>query len=289
MIERLAWVTARAAWGMDEDEPLALSALARTATAVEVVAWDDPDVDWAGFDRAVLRSTWDYPERLEEFLAWLDRVGEVTEVANPPAMVRWNLDKRYLADLVAAGVPVVPTAYVPPGTAPRFPDGDLVVKPAVGAGSRDAASHAPDQRGLAEAHIARLHAAGATVLVQPLLSHVAREGEWPLVFVGGAFSHAASKRVELPRAAAIDGLFAPETSAEHTPSAQQLAVAQSAVDVVTARFGTPAYARIDLVRDDDGAFCVLEAELVEPSLFLPYGDGAAAERLAAALISDPAG
>lgn len=283
MIERLAWATTRPVRGWDVDEDLALAALERTGAHVEVVDWDDPDVDWSHFDRVALRSTWDYPERLPEFLAWLERVDAVAELVNSLATVRWNLDKRYLGDLAAAGVPITPTAFVPPGTRADLPAGELVVKPAVGAGSRDAASYGPDQHELALAHVERLHARDQVVLVQPYVASVATEGEWPLVFFDGRFSHAASKRVALPRAGAVEGMYAAETNTGHVATAAQIEVATSAVDVVSNRLGTPSYARIDLVRADDGSYRVLEAELIEPSLFLPYAGAGAAERLAEAL------
>ncbi len=285
MIDRLAWVTARGARGRDDDEPPALAALAAAGVRVDVVDWDDPAVAWDAYDRAVLRSTWDYPERLREFLAWLGGVEAATDLRNPPDVVRWNVDKHYLAELAAAGLPVVPTTFSEPGAAPAFPDGEFVVKPAVGAGSRDAASYGPDQHDVAGAHVARLHARGASVVLQPLLASVARDGEWPLVFLDGAFSHAASKRVVLPRAGLVDDLFAAERTGPHEPDAEQLAVAGAAVALVAERFGAPAYARVDLVRDDDGRPCVLELELVEPSLFLPEGGPGAVDRLVAALVS----
>ncbi|HEY5664408.1 MAG TPA: hypothetical protein VIS05_10270 [Ilumatobacter sp.] len=283
MIEHLAWVTARAARGRDEDEPAALDALRRAGVSVDVVDWDDDRVDWSRFDRVVLRSAWDYPTRLAEFLGWLDRVEAVTDVVNPPAMVRWNLDKSYLAELAAAGVPTTPTAFLRPGSASEFPAGDFVLKPAVGAGGRDAAWYGPEQHGLAARHVERLHAAARTVLVQPLLASVAADGEWPMIFLGGKFSHAANKRVELPRAGAVDDLFAAETNTGHLADAAQIEVAAAAVEVVATRFGAPAYARVDLVRDAAGRCCVLELELVEPSLFLAHADPSALDRLVAAL------
>jgi glutathione synthase/RimK-type ligase-like ATP-grasp enzyme len=282
MIRRLAWVTTRAVRGHDEDEPLGLAALHALGVEVDVVDWDDVGADWSAYDRVALRSPWDYTDRFAEFGAWLDRVEAVTELVNPAAMVRWNLDKRYLAELEAAGVPNTPTVFVAPGETAVLPAGDLVVKPAVGAGSRGAASYHPDEHDLAHAHVRRLHEAGHVVLVQPYVASVATDGEWPLVFLDGRFSHAASKRVALPHAGEVEGPYAAETNAPHTATPDQVAVAQAAVDVVGARFGTPAYARIDLVRADDGSYCVLEVELVEPSLFLPYADGSA-DRLAAAL------
>ncbi|MDN6566479.1 MAG: glutathione synthetase, partial [Actinomyces sp.] len=137
-------MSAREARGQDEDEPLALAALARAGVETEVVCWDDPEVDWSRFDRAVLRSTWDYHRHLDAFLTWLDEVDGLTELVNPLALVRWSLDKHYLADLEGAGVPITPTVYIAPGEQSVFPEGDFVVKPAVGAGSQEAASYGAD-------------------------------------------------------------------------------------------------------------------------------------------------
>jgi glutathione synthase/RimK-type ligase-like ATP-grasp enzyme len=284
VISSLAWVTTRAAHGLDEDEPIGLAALHRTGVTTDVVDWDDADVDWARFDRVVLRSAWDYPERLPEFLGWIDRVDAVSDLVNPPATVRWSLDKHYLAELAEAGLPVAPTQFVPPGTPPGFPAGDFVIKPAVGAGGRDAASYDAGQQAIAESHVARLHASGRVALVQPFLSAIATDGEWPMVFVDGRFSHAANKRVSLPRAGAVEELFAAETNVAHTPTTDQVAVAQAVMDFVSDRLGAPTYGRVDLVRDDGGRFCVLELELSEPSLFLRYADETAVTRFAEALV-----
>lgn len=282
MITRLAWATAANARGLDDDEPLALAVLGDAGLAVDVVVWDDPNVSWASYDRVVLRSTWDYPQRLPQFVAWLELVNQVTDLRNPLPMVRWNLDKHYLADLEHAGVPIVPTTFVE-SARPRLPSGQFVVKPAIGVGSRDAAFYGPAQHDLAHAHIDRLHNAGTSVLIQPLVTTVAIDGEWPLVFLGGHYSHAASKRVALPRAGSIEGPFAEETNTSHVADTTQIAVAQAAIDFVADRFGTPSYARVDLVRDDQGQFRVLELELVEPSLFLTQAEPDALQRLTTAL------
>ena len=284
MISSLAWVTTREARGLDEDEPVVLAALKKAGVAVDVVDWDDPDVDWSGYDRVVLRSAWDYPQRLAEFLSWIDEVAAVSDLVNPPATVRWSLDKQYLADVAEAGLPITPTLFVAPGSIATFPDGDFVIKPAVGAGSRDAASYNPDQHDHAVAHVARLHAIGQVVLVQPFLTSIPIEGEWPMVFFDGKFSHAASKRVALPEVGAGEDLFAAENNAAHLATPAQIEVAQGVMDMVSARLGAPTYGRVDLVRDDAGEFCVLEVELNEPSLFLRYADSAAVDKFVTALI-----
>ncbi len=282
-ISTLAWVTTHGARGLDEDEGPALAALARTGVAVEVVDWDDPTVDWSAFDRVALRSAWDYAERLPEFLDWLARVDSAAELINPLPAVLWSMDKQYLRELEAAGVPITRTDFLAPGTTPQFPPGRFIVKPAVGAGSRGASAYGPAQHAAAAEHVGRLHESGQIALVQPFVASVASDGEWPLVFLGGEFSHAASKRVTVPEASSIQELFATETNTVHTATAEQVRVARTALDVVAERFGTLAYSRVDLVRADDGSSQVLEIELVEPSLFLPYADSEAATRLATVL------
>lgn len=271
----LAWATATWARGFDVDEAAATAALSAAGVDVDVVAWDDEGVDWARYDRVVLRSTWDYDRRPAAFRAWLERVDAVSELRNPLPMVRWSLDKHYLAELAGAGVPIVPTTFVEPGEALRPPAGPFVVKPSVGAGSRGfRVHHRPDG---AARHVAELHTTGAAAMVQPLVRS-ASAGEYPLVFLGGAFSHAALRYV--PQAAGEHYRSAP-----YRPTPAQHAVADAALDVVRRRFGSPVYARVDLVTGGSGEPLVLEVELVEPALFLLEGGDAAIERLVAAVLA----
>src|SRR3712207_4199786 len=117
-----------------DDDRLLIDALRhRGANAVHAV-WDDPGVHWDAFDRVVIRTTWDYPHKHAAFLAWADAIGRRLE--NPPAVVRWNSDKRHVADLRAAGIPTVPTQFVEPGGATPALEGEVVVKPTVSVGGR---------------------------------------------------------------------------------------------------------------------------------------------------------
>src|SRR3954467_10634342 len=129
--------------GLDDDEPLLLGALADAGATAAAADWADPTVDWAAADAVVVRSTWDYAPRREEFLAWARRVEAATPLHNPAAVLAWNTDKRYLAELAGEGLPVVPTGGVAgPDELPVALDGDggdVVVKPVVSAGARDTA------------------------------------------------------------------------------------------------------------------------------------------------------
>lgn len=276
-------MTAAAARGLDDDLAPLGAALAARGVAHAVVDWDDSSAEWDGFAMAVVRSPWDYPRRHGEFLAWAERVAALTTLVNPPAVLRWSADKRYMADLAAAGVATVPTSFAAPGEAMRWPDAaEVVVKPAVSAGSLGAARHAASARGAAAAHVARLHEEGRVAMAQPYLAGVEGErGETALVFVEGAFSHALRKGPMLmPGLRLVGGLYVEEDIRAAEPTQAELAVGRAAVAAIPG--GAPLYARVDLVPGDDGRPLVLELELVEPSLFLAHAPGAA-DRVAAAI------
>ncbi|MCV2491195.1 hypothetical protein OF117_17745 [Geodermatophilus sp. YIM 151500] len=272
--------------GTDEDEPLLLAALAEAGVAAAVADWADPRVDWAAAGAVVVHSTWDYAPRRDDFLAWARAVEAATALFNPADVLTWNTDKRYLTELAAAGLPVVPTAWSgTPATldAALAVGEDVVVKPAVSAGARDTARFRPGQRTAARDFAAAVLAGGRVVMVQPYLERLDDEGETGLVYVDGAFSHAFRKDALLAGGPLGEGLFAAETITARTPTAAQREVGDRVLAAVAARTGAPPlYARVDLVPGPDGGPVLLELELTEPSLFLTTDDGAAA-RVAAAL------
>lgn len=240
---------------------------------VAFAIWDDPAVDWSTYDLVVIRSTWDYQGRRDEYLAWAQRLGD--RLVNPYDVIAWNTDKRYLRELAEAGLPVVPTALVEPGAAFAGAgalgfDGEYVVKPTVSAGSRDTARFA-DRDGdaaRAAALVDAIHASGRTAMVQPYIASVDARGETATLFFNGVFSHAIHKGPLLkPGAAPTSDVFAAETIEHREASAAERAVAERVLAFATERFGPLVYARIDLVEGADGAPLLLELELTEPSLF----------------------
>jgi len=283
---RVALVTAAAARDLDDDLPPLADALGEAAVAFDIVAWDDPAVDWSRYALAVLRSTWDYTQRLPEFLAWLARVAAQTALLNPLEVVRWNTDKHYLAVLERAGVAIVPSAFAEPGEdadaalarflAAHASAREFVVKPAVGAGSRDARRHAREDRAEAAAHLDSLLRSGRSAVLQPYLDRVDAHGETALIHFDGVFSHAIRKGPLLRRGEdATRALFAAEHITARTPDAAEFALAARTLAAIP--FERPLlYARVDLIRDADGAPRVLELELAEPSLFFATSAGSAA-------------
>lgn len=255
---------------LDQDLPVLAAALEGAGAEAVVVCWDDAEVDWAAFDLALIRSTWDYSWRVAEFVAWVERCGGLTRLANPAGVVRWNTDKRYIGDLAAAGVPVVPTRYLAPGDPAELPDDhEFVVKPTAGAGARYAARYTPEERETAVRQLAAMHAEGLTAMVQPYVKNIDAAGERALQFFGGRLLHASRKGAVLEPGTPYDGDKVPHPRLEvWEPTAAELAVAERALAAVPGGADAVLYARVDLVDGDDGEPRVMELELVEPNLFL---------------------
>jgi glutathione synthase/RimK-type ligase-like ATP-grasp enzyme len=283
---RVAIATASELPHLDEDGPLLLDALARVDVDAEPAVWDDPTVDWSGFDAVVVRSTWDYAPRRDAFVAWAHRVEAATRLLNPASIIEWNTDKRYLGELAAAGIPTVPTCFVAPGERVALPAaGEFVVKPTVSAGSRDTARYHAAEHERARAHVAALHEAGRTAMVQPYLEAVDVAGETAVLFIGGAFSHTIRKGpLLLPGEGFVAGLFAPEDITARDARADERVLAERVLAAAPGGGAALLYARVDLLPGPGGEPVLIELELTEPSLFLEHARGAA-DRLAAAIAS----
>ena len=251
-----------------------------------VVAWDDDSVDWSRYALCVVRSTWNYFQDRQRFVDWMTSVDEVSRVANNIEILRWNTDKHYLAEVADARLPVVPTTFIEPASHGwhkhldhLLASGDVVVKPAVSAGSNDTERHASADT--ARAHIESLLAAGRSVMLQPYLADVDSLGETGLVFIDGVYSHAFGKGAILAAEKNMTGgLYAEEDISARVASDAELELGRRAIAWVESRFGTPLYARVDVLPTAHGPV-VIELELTEPSLYLKLGAGAAATMAAA--------
>lgn len=250
----------------DGDDAGLIGALRGHGLHARWLSWDDPATLEA--DLVILRAAWDYTERLDEFLGWVRRV---PHLLNAAGVVAWNADKRYLVDLAAAGIPTVPSLFFAPGEPVRIPEGEVVVKPSVGAGSVGALRFSDG--GQARVHAEELQASGRTALVQPYDPRIG-DGETALVFLGAQPSHAFTKGPILPppgTAPAFDesGTYAEERLSRTEPDAELWDVGHAALAAVGAHLGIdPAellYARVDII---GGAHDprLLELELIEPSL-----------------------
>jgi glutathione synthase/RimK-type ligase-like ATP-grasp enzyme len=247
---------------------------ARGGTEAVWAVWDDPTVDWGAFDLVVVRCTWDYPDSVDAFRAWVQTTAITTALVNPPRIILGNLHKGYLSDL---GADAVPTVVVPAGmtielAALGWPA--TVVKPAVAVGGNGAVRNASQL----DLDALTLAPRGAVdVVVQPYVDSVERDGEISVVCLDGRPSHAVRKKPAV-------GEFRIHEHRGGTAERVPLRPDHAEVAYRTlARLPMPpAIARVDLLEHDGRAF-VIELELVEPYLWLELAPEAA-DRLADSLV-----
>jgi hypothetical protein len=252
----------------DVDEALLVDALGAEGVDARVVAWDGDPSGFHGAALIVLRSTWNYHLNVDSFLAWVD--ANAPRIVNPASIVRWNAHKGYLRDLSGEGLPVVPTAWIARGERCDLGElaaargwRDVVVKPAISASSHATRRvQGPPFDGAFAAELA----ARADVMIQPYLASVDGVGERSIVCIDGQVNHAVRKS---PRFA----------GALEQVSSGAMAIADDErrlAERVLARFDAPLlYARVDVMRDDEGEARLSEVELIEPSLFLAQSPEAA--------------
>ncbi len=276
-MSRVCFVTCLLWPDISESDGLVAQALERDGVRVEGRAWNERAADFGGFDAVVLRSNWDYHFEPEAFLGWLDRLERTgARIFNPPALVRWNVSKRYLIALHAAGVPTVATAVLEDESRAGLEAmmrghgwPAAVLKPEIGASAHDTRLVTGETVGEAAAAIA----AGTIrrpVLVQPFVEEVRTRGEWSLIFIEGALTHSVLKR---PAAGdfRVQSHLGGTTRAEPAPPG----VAAAARAALRALPAAPLYARIDGVETAAG-FLIMEVEVNEPGLFFPHAPAAAA-------------
>jgi glutathione synthase/RimK-type ligase-like ATP-grasp enzyme len=257
------------------DDEHAIAPLAELGWRVATVSWRQRETPWSAFDAVIIRSTWDYWDDIPAFLDVLERIDRETRLANPLEIVRWNLEKTYLADLERKGIGIVPTIWptqVRPDSFRAFSEqhgcDQLVIKPVIGANGdkafRVSPFDSPQRREMIGACFRDRRA-----LVQKFMPQILTEGEFSLFYFNGAFSHAILKTP-------ADNEF--RCQEEHggdiqpvTPEPQLLLRGGQALDALPE---TLLYARVDFVRDDENDFLVMELELIEPSMYLRTDPGA---------------
>ena len=240
---------------------------------LEDVSWDDAKVDWASYAGVIIGTTWDYWDRLEEFLAALDRIEAQTRLFNPSALVRWNIRKTYLRDLEAKGAQLIPTLWLDVADEAAanaafdtLGAGDVVFKRQVGAGAKD--QHRVTR---GEAIPEMRH----PMMAQPFMPMIQTEGELSFIFIDGCFCHALVKRAQ-PGDYRIQSTYGGREE-KITPSADDLTSAKA---IIAALDEPPLYGRVDMLRGADGGLLLMELEVIEPYLY-PVEGPELGERMAA--------
>lgn len=282
---RVALVTSQAFPQLYADDHLLVSALTAMGVAATPAIWSDPAVDWKSFDAIVIRSPWDYFERVPEFRAWLDaRIRSGVTMCNAADILDWNFDKKYLQDLAAKGVSLVPTVVVPRGEAADVAAlarakgwDDVVIKPTISGGAygthrfrvADAAKFQPEANRIL---------ADRGLLLQPFLPEILTGGELSLLFFDGVYSHAVCKRATGGDYRVQFQYGGTSAKVDDVPEA----IIAGAKTCVAAAPSLPVYARVDGVIQN-GKFLLMELEVFEPLMFLREHPPAA-EKFARAIV-----
>ncbi len=270
-------------WEVD-DVPLH-AAFAKRGVEVVRPNWDDPTFDWGRCDACLIRTTWDYMERQDEYLEWARRVAAMTKLFNPYELVRWNTDKHYLRDLESRGVPITPTVWIEAGSSIDLRQvlsqkgyKRAFIKPVIGATARETLRFEATEAGIEAAtrHLDRM-LIDESMILQPYQQSVETEGELSVVMIDGEFTHAVRK-IPVPGDYRVQDDFG-ATDGPVTLSDEELGLAE---EIVRRIDGEWLYARVDFLRDQDGALMLSELELVEPLLFFRHCPQAA-DRLAESL------
>lgn len=265
------------------EDRLVREALESRGLSVHRTHWDDPEYDWSSTQYALFRTTWDYFERYPEFSAWMAHAEKHTRLINPPDIIRWNLDKRYLLDLEERHVHLPPTRAIQKNTTSSLLElilasgwEECILKPVISGAARHTYRITPANAAQHEDIFRRL-IAEEHLLLQEFQHHILSEGELSLMVFGGEYSHAVRKRARKGDFRVQDDHGG--TVHAHTTTPEEI---RFAVAAVAACPRPPCYARVDIVKDNTGQLSLVELELVEPELWLRE-DARAARRLADAV------
>jgi len=253
-------------------------ALAARGIDARPLAWNDSTADWSQPRMSIIRSTWDYFNQRDVFLDWARHVSQLHALWNPFSLLQWNTHKSYLRGLGERGIPIIPTAWLNKGSSVNFAEllqergwTEVVIKPAVSAEAYGTILIKEDmamEGQLYIDHMLTLH----DMLIQPFMPTVLSSGERSIIVIDGEITHALSRppihavrpdgqeQANLPRKELVQ------------PSEDEVQLVRKVMDALSS---PTLYARVDLVRDMEGAPCLMELELVEPSLWMHWKPEAA--------------
>lgn len=251
----------------DEDAEL-LGFLREKGLDIVMEIWNDPAVNWALYDVAIIKSPWDYHDHIQDFYQWLEWIRSAgVKLLNPVETVKWNSDKHYLQEIADAGLPVIPTVFLEKGERPELSElfkklktEKLIIKPCVSAGAKNTVSLTMDSLKMQEEQVYQL-LMEESLMAQPFMKEI-YEGEWSYLFFNGKFSHSLLK---VPKS----GDFRVQHYHGGTVvTAEATAVQVAAAEAYVKQFAAGTlYARVDGV-NKDGELLLMELELIEPYLFL---------------------
>jgi glutathione synthase/RimK-type ligase-like ATP-grasp enzyme len=259
----------------DSEDDRLFRFLAEKGHQVSFQVWDEEQVDWTAFDAIIIKSPWDYFDKINAWYTWLDKLEALgCRVLNPVKTLRWNSDKIYFKDMQAQGVQLVPTVWLEQGSTfdadivfDAIGQDKLIVKPRVSGAAKNTLAIEQSEAGN---YIERINALlqEDAFLAQPFLEQIKTQGEWSFIFFNGEYSHTVLKTAK-------SGDFRVQHffgGSVHTPE-PPVDMLATATRIVEQFAGDCLYARVDGV-ELNGELALMELELIEPFLFLSTNEGA---------------
>ena len=266
---------------LKDDEPLMEELQKRGYSSVRI-SWDEKNVDWSIFKCVVFRTTWDYFERYDQFSVWLEKVNKLTKLCNPLHIIKWNVDKHYLVDLEKQGIPIVPSRFLEAGSGEQIIQileemnwSEGVIKPCIAGGARLTYRINKENCEHVQQELQKWLDAEAFI-IQPFMSHVMEVGEDTLMVMNGTYTHAIRK-VAKPGDFRVQDDYG-GTVHKLDPTPEQMELAEK---TMAACGELLAYGRVDMVKDNNGNWVLMELEVIEPELWIrfdtasasPFADG----------------
>jgi glutathione synthase/RimK-type ligase-like ATP-grasp enzyme len=251
-----------------EDQRL-LTFLQEKGLSVEMVIWNDPQVNWENYQLAILKSPWDYFDLINDFHQWLNHLEQKkVRLLNPIDVVRWNTDKKYLKEIEAAGLDITPCSFINRNEQVNLSDffefyhtDKLIVKPCVSGGAKNTFKITFENAGEVSKKLNFL-VQDEDFIVQPFLPEIVENGEWSFIFFNGVYSHSLIKKAK-----AGDFRVQPAHGGSVHPQNPSPEVIQKAAAYVNLFAKNCLYARVDGTFVNE-KFLLMELELIEPFLFL---------------------
>lgn len=260
------------------EDQLLFDAFQQKGLKVHKTNWDNPDFDWTSTKSAMIRTTWDIYDdgKFEQFLAWLNKAKDQTQLINDYSTIQWNVDKHYLKDLQARGIKIPPTLFIPQGDGRSLEElvqssgwENPILKPVISGGGRH--TYKLTKEKLTE--VSQLYSSlieNESMLLQEFQHNVVEKGELTLMVFDGKYSHAVLKKAK-PGDFRVQDDFG-GTVHGYEPTPEEIAFAERVVSVCDP---IPLQARVDFIWDNAGDLCVSELELIEPELWFRNKKGSA--------------
>ena len=254
-------------------DKLLIEPMKKIGWIAEEISWRNENVNWNDYDAVIVRSTWDYQNDSEKFIGVLEKINNVSHLENDLDLMKWNMNKNYLFDLEQKGIKIVDTIWEKNFNTnlaheyfEKLDTDEIIIKPNISANADNTFRLTREKLNKNLEQLEKIFAV-REFMVQPFLKNIIDEGEYSLFYFNGQFSHSVLKKPK-------ENDF--RVQEEHGGNIQPFKVASELIliaeNIIKKLSTIPLYGRVDLVRDNQNQFALIELELIEPSLYLNKDD-----------------